>query len=108
MLLPTKNSALRRRLDDWFEAQGIAPQIAGEFDDSALLKAFGEAGAGIFVAPTVIEAEVGRMYRASAIGRAKDLTESYFAISPERRLRHEAVVTITETARERLFPGATG
>lgn len=106
MLLPTKNSALRRRLDEWFESNGIAPQVVGEFDDSALLKAFGEAGAGIFVAPTVIEAEIGRMYRASAVGRAEDLTESYFAISPERRLRHEAVVTITETARERLFPTA--
>ncbi len=55
MLLPSQHSALRRRLDDWFETHGLSPRIAGEFDDSALLKAFGEAGAGIFAAPTVIE-----------------------------------------------------
>lgn len=104
MLLPTKNSALRRRLDDWFDEQGLAPTIVGEFDDSALMKTFGDAGAGIFAAPTAIEPEIVRMYRANPIGRADDITESYFAISPERRLRHEAVVSITETARSRLFP----
>ena len=66
MLLPTQNSALRRRLDDWFEDHEIAPRVVGEFDDSALLKAFGEAGAGVFAAPTVIEKEICRMYRTSA------------------------------------------
>ncbi len=104
VLLPTKNSALRRRLDDWFDEHELAPTIVGEFDDSALLKAFGEAGAGVFAAPTAIEAEIVRMYRANPIGRTDEITESYFAISPERRLRHEAVVSITEAARARLFP----
>ncbi len=104
MLLPSKNSALRRRLDDWFDERELAPTIVGEFDDSALMKTFGEAGAGVFAAPTAIEAEIVRMYRANPIGRTDDITESYFAISPERRLRHEAVVSITEEARARLFP----
>ncbi|MEM9056968.1 MAG: LysR family transcriptional regulator, partial [Pseudomonadota bacterium] len=58
MLLPAPNSALRRRLDDWFEESSIAPRIVGEFDDSAFLKAFGEAGCGLFVTPSVIEEEV--------------------------------------------------
>ena len=107
MLLPTQHSALRRRLDDWFDANDLAPTVVGEFDDSALLKAFGEAGAGLFVAPTAIEAEITRMYRANPIGRTDDITESYFAISAERRLRHPAVVSITEAARSGLFPGDT-
>ncbi len=103
MLLPTKNSALRRRLDEWFEQHGLAPQVAGEFDDSALLKAFGEAGMGVFAGPTAIEEEITRMYRVGVIGETSEITERYFAISPERRLRHEAVVAITQTARSDLF-----
>jgi len=103
MLLPSQNSALRRRLDDWFDNKAIAPQIVGEFDDSALLKAFGEAGAGLFVAPSVIEEEVCKMYGMSVIGRTNEVIEQFYAISPERRIKHPAVVRITETARAELF-----
>ena len=103
MLLPTQDSALRRRLDDWFESQQIAPRITGEFDDSALLKAFGEAGAGLFAAPTVIEEEICRMYRMSVIGRTDEITERFYAISTERKLSHASVVLITDTARSDLF-----
>ena len=103
MLLPAQNSALRRRMDDWFERTGIAPRVVGEFADSALLKAFGEAGAGVFASPTVIEKEIRRMYRATVIGRIEEISESFYAISPERRLKHPAVVAITNIAREDLF-----
>jgi LysR family transcriptional activator of nhaA len=103
MLLPSPNSALRRRLDDWFEALGLSPRIVGEFDDSALLKAFGEAGAGVFAGPTVIEEEICRMYRTAVIGRAEDLSERFYAISPERRLKHPSVVLVTDKARSDLF-----
>lgn len=105
MLLPTQHSALRRRMDDWFESEGIVPRVVGEFDDSALLKAFGEAGVGIFAAPTVIEKEIGRMYRMAVIGRTTEINERFYAISPERRLKHPAVVLITDTARADLFNG---
>ena len=103
MLLPTQHSALRRRLDDWFEDHDISPRIAGEFDDSALLKAFGEAGVGIFAAPSVIEEEICRMYRMAVIGRTDEIEERFYAISPERRLRHPSLVLITDTARSDLF-----
>ena len=103
MLLPTQNSALRRRLDDWFENHEISPRVAGEFDDSALLKAFGEAGAGVFASPTVIEEEICRMYRTSVIGRTDEIEERFYAISPERRLRHPSVVQVTGIARADLF-----
>ncbi|MDJ0813767.1 MAG: transcriptional activator NhaR [Woeseiaceae bacterium] len=103
MLLPSPNSALRRRLDDWFEAHSVFPRIVGEFDDSALLKAFGEAGAGIFAGPTVIAEEICRMYRMSVIGETDEIKERFYAISPERRLKHSSVVMITDTARADLF-----
>lgn len=103
LLLPSQHSALRRRLDDWFENHELSPRIAGEFDDSALLKAFGEAGAGVFAAPTVIEEEVCRMYRMSAIGRTDEIKERFYALSSERRLKHPSVILITDTARSKLF-----
>lgn len=103
MLLPGQNSALRRRLDEWFDSNSIAPQVMGEFDDSALLKAFGEAGAGLFAAPAVIAAEVCKMYNMTVIGETNDVSEQFYAISPERRIKHPAVSLITETARNSLF-----
>ena len=103
MLLPAKHSVLRRRIDDWFEANDLVPEIVGEFDDSALLKAFGEAGFGYFAGPSVIENEICRMYRMSVIGRAPEVREVFYAISPERRLKHDAVVAITNAARSDLF-----
>lgn len=103
LLLPSQHSALRRRLDDWFESHNLSPRIVGEFDDSALLKAFGEAGAGLFAAPTVIEEEICRMYRMAVVGQTEEIKERFYAISPERRLKLPPVVLITDTARSDLF-----
>ena len=103
MLLPSQHSALRRRLDDWFESHDVSPRIAGEFDDSALMKAFGEAGVGLFAASTAIEQEICRMYRMTVVGRTDEIEERFYAISPERRLKHPSVLLITNTARADLF-----
>ena len=105
ILLPTVNTALRRALEQWFEAEGLHPPIAGEFEDSALLKAFGESGHGVFPAPTAIEREVCRHYRVAVVGRAPSVRERYYAISAERRLKHPGVLAITATARTELFSG---
>ncbi len=75
MLLPSPQSALRRRLDDWFDTHDLSPRITGEFDDSALLKAFGQAGAGLFAASTAIEDEICRVYRMSVVGRCPGETD---------------------------------
>ena len=102
-LLPADGSALRRSLDQWFESNSIRPRIVGEFDDSALLKTFGEAGAGLFFAPSAIEKEVKDHYGVTVVGRTADLTERFYAVSVERKLKHPAVLSITEVAREALF-----
>ena len=103
MLFPIEGSSLRRGLDQWFETRDIRPAIAGEFKDSALLKTFGQAGIGVFPAPTVIEKEVKEHYKVQIIGRTTDVIEQFYAISIERKLKHPAVLAITEAARERLF-----
>jgi len=102
VLLPMTGSALRRSLDTWFDEIGIRPNIVAEFDDSALLKAFGESGAGIFPAPGAIEQQLLKTYHVYAIGPAGKVTESYYAISPERVLKQPAILQITHAARERL------
>jgi LysR family transcriptional activator of nhaA len=101
-LLPTADSTLRRLLDQWFEAQGIRPQIVGEFEDSALLKVFGQSGAGLFAVPSAIDAEVRRHYGVRLVGRV-EVRERFYAITVERRLKHPAVVAISEAARHELF-----
>tara|TARA_R110002110_G_scaffold205066_1_gene416642 strand:- start:35373 stop:36272 length:900 start_codon:yes stop_codon:yes gene_type:complete len=103
MLLPLPGSTLRRDLEAWFESIAVRPHTVAEFDDSALLKVFGEAGAGIFPAPLAIASEVERMYSARLIGQIDTVKEAYLAISPERKLKHPVVVDIIRLAREHLF-----
>jgi LysR family transcriptional regulator, transcriptional activator of nhaA len=102
-LMPGEDVAIRPRLEQWFEAQRLHPQIVGEFDDSALLMAFGKAGAGLFVAPTAIADYVCEQYRVAAIGRIEKISEQIFAITTERRLTHPAIVAISQTARDEVF-----
>lgn len=94
MLLPTRNNALRARLEQWFETQAIRPQIVGEFEDSALLMTFGRAGSGIFPATTSLAATIAEQYDAEAIGEIGAVRENFYAISTERRIRHPAVEAI--------------
>ena len=103
LLMAVNESPTRRALEEWFDNIDVNPQVLAEFDDSALLKAFGEAGIGIFPAPTAIADEVSEMYNAVMIGTAESVVENYFAISPERKLKHPAVLSLTQAARQRLF-----
>jgi LysR family transcriptional activator of nhaA len=106
MLVPGEGTVIRRQLDDWFQSSGIRPAIVGEFDDSALMKAFGENGAGAFVAPTVIAAETRRQYGVTAVGEIEGIRERFYAISYERRITHPAVVAIAERARGGILKAA--
>jgi len=103
MLLPADGTALRRQLDDWFTDNEIRPKLVGEFEDSALLKAFGQAGAGLFPVPSIVEEEVGRQYHARPIGVVDGVVERFYAISVERRVTDPAVAAICTAARTMLF-----
>jgi LysR family transcriptional activator of nhaA len=103
MLLPMPMSSLRGMVDQWFDRIGVRPVIIGEFDDNALLTVFGQAGEGVFMAPTIIEQEVERQYQVKVIGRTDKIRERFYAISLERIIRHPAVVAISEAAHKNLF-----
>jgi len=102
-LLPMENTALRRNLNVWFEAENIRPVVRGEFQDSGLLKAVARAGIGLFVGPTAIEQEIRRHYGVRIVGRIAEVQERFYAISAERRLKHPAIVTVLAAAREQIF-----
>ena len=104
-LLPLESLTLRRSLNQWFERKRIQPRVVMEFEDSALLEAFGADGAGIFPAPTAVEAEVMRQHGVQLIGRVSEVRERFYAISVARRLSHAVVVAISEAARLELFSG---
>ncbi len=103
MLMPTEQTLIRRSLEHWMENHEIRPRIVAEFEDSALLKAFGEAGEGVFAAPSVVEEEVSKHYNVKVVGRTNEIRERFYAISVERRIKHPAVVAISESAKRNLF-----
>ena len=102
LLIPSETNLVQAKLLEWLDRLRIYPRIVGEFDDSALMKVFGQAGTGIFIASTPIAAEVVKQYGVQIIGSTEDVLEQYYAISVERRISHPAVSAITETAREWL------
>lgn len=104
-LLPGEDVAIRPKLIQWLDANGLRPHIVGEFDDSALVKAFGQGGAGLFVAPTAIADHVCEQYEVVAIGRIDSVVEHLYAITTERRITHPAIVAISKAAREDIFGG---
>lgn len=108
LLLPGADSALRPRLDAWLRQQGVVPRVAAEFDDGALMKAFGREGRGVFPAPAVLAAEIARQYEVERLGTAADLVEEFYGISAERRITHPAIAAITQAARGELFAGTAG
>jgi len=102
-ILPHEHGPLRRSLEHWFEAEDIRPVVVGEIDDSALIKVLGQGGIGLFAGPSVIHKEICRQYGVVCVGRVPAVRERFYAISAERRLKHPAVVAITESARRDLF-----
>ncbi|MFZ5571833.1 MAG: transcriptional activator NhaR [Thermodesulfobacteriota bacterium] len=99
LLLPTENTSLRRSLDQYFDSLEIRPRIMGEFEDSALMNAFGQGGLGIFPAPGIIAAEVRRQHNVSMVGTAAAVHEYFYAITVERRIKHPAAIAICDSAR---------
>ncbi|MBM3751791.1 MAG: transcriptional activator NhaR [Acidimicrobiia bacterium] len=102
-LWPGEGTGLRRQLDEWCQREGVQPAIIGEFDDSALMTAFGQHGAGVFAAPTVLTCELQRQHGVRAVARVESVRERFYAISPERRIKHPAVAAIATQARDTVF-----
>lgn len=105
-LLPGDDAAIRPKLQQWLENNNLHPVIRGEFDDSALMKSFGQAGAGLFAAPSTNAAHICEQYKLKVVGNINAVVEQLYMISAERRLTHPAILAISEKGREDLFGAA--
>jgi len=95
VLLPTAHTAVRDRLDHWFEQQGLRPRVVGEFEDSALLKTFGASGMGVFPAPALVHEELVARYGVRKIGASEGVDEHFFAITSDKKVEHRLVRAVT-------------
>lgn len=102
LLMPTSRSQLHRTLSAWFDSHHIRPTIVAEIEDSALLKMFGQGGAGLFAAPTAVEEDLIERYGVRSLGRLTAVKERFFAISVERRITHPVVRAIAARAQATL------
>lgn len=105
MLIPGAQASVRPQLEAWLSRHRLQPRIVGEFDDGALMSAFGREGRGVFMAPSALEADTLAQYGVTLLGRTEELSEEFFAVSVERRITHPCVVAITDIARGQLFRG---
>lgn len=103
LLLPMVGTAIRADLEGWLQREGVRPLIAGEFDDTALIKVFGRRGHGVFFAPTAIEEDLLQQGDVQVLGRTTEVVQRAYAITVERRLRHPAAVALAEGAKKDLF-----
>ncbi|HYD96293.1 MAG TPA: transcriptional activator NhaR [Noviherbaspirillum sp.] len=103
LLLPTRNHAIRGRLDHWFETHELRPDVVGEFDDSALLNTFGRIGLGMFPAPSVLANDVQEQFGAVPVGEIAEVREQVYAISNERKIKHPAVEAILTASHDSVF-----
>lgn len=99
-LLPARNNALRGRIDEWFMAHRVHPDVVGEFEDNALLNTFGRRGLGLFFAPAALANDIAEQFQAIEIGRASGVREQFYAISNDRKIQHPAVEAILATAQK--------
>jgi LysR family transcriptional activator of nhaA len=103
VLLPTSNTGLRRLINRWFDDHRITPRIAGEFEDSGLLKVFALQGLGLCFVPEVLTEFLTQAYGLQLLGRLETSGHlRFYALTAERMFQHPAVSRLTESARERL------
>jgi LysR family transcriptional activator of nhaA len=102
-LIQGAQASVRQQLEGWLTRHDIVPHIVGEFDDGALMTAFGRKGRGVFMAPSVTKADTMQQFGVEVIGHSEELRDEFYAVSVEKRITHPCVVAITDSARGQLF-----
>ncbi|ALK95828.1 LysR family transcriptional regulator [Massilia sp. WF1] len=105
-LLPTRNNALRGKIDEWFVQVGARPDVVGEFEDNALLNTFGRRGLGLFFAPAALASEIAEQFGALEVGAVPSVREQFYVISNERKIKHPAVEAILGAVQKEISTAA--
>ncbi|GLQ72421.1 transcriptional activator NhaR [Vibrio penaeicida] len=104
LLLPGSRTSMGRKVMQWFDRQGIQPNILGEFDDVALMKAFAQDHKDvIFLAPSLYQSEVADDVSLHLVGEINELKEEYFVIFAERMIQHPTVKNLCDADFIQLF-----
>ena len=98
LLLPTAHTAVRARLEHWFEQRSIRTRVVGEFEDSALLKTFGASGMGVFPAAEWVHGDLLDHYALHRLGPCDGVTDHFFAIGTEKKVHHPLVLRLLQPA----------
>ena len=105
VLLPENGSNMRGLMERFFEQNNIRPRVVAEFGDSALLKAFGQAGTGLFPVATMVAEDVCTQYRCVVLGNLDSgLRENFYAITAAAKRRNPAVLAVLDAAASALAP----
>lgn len=102
-LLPSENMGMRGALEKWFDDQGVRPRLVGEFEDSALMEVASSGALGFTTVHTVVDHAALKHYGLKVIAKVEECGSDFYAITAERRLKHPAVMAITEHAYSQLF-----
>jgi LysR family transcriptional activator of nhaA len=103
MMMPTRGNQLRTDIELWLDKQSLAPNLIAEFDDSALMKSFGQQGIGIFCAPSVIQNEIMQDYKVCLLGETDLIKEQFYAITIEKKISNPITHSILESANSNTF-----
>ena len=104
LLIPGSRTSMGRKVLQWFDRQGLKPDILGEFDDAALMKAFARYHHdAIFLAPTLYLSEVEEDTSLQMLGGIEELKEEYYVIFAERMIQHPAVKNVCDADFSNLF-----
>jgi LysR family transcriptional activator of nhaA len=104
LLIPGSRTSMGRKILQWFDRQGLKPDILGEFDDAALMKAFARYHHdAIFLAPTLYMSEVEQDTSLQLLGGIEELKEEYYVIFAERMIQHPAVKNVCDADFSKLF-----
>lgn len=99
VLLPTRESPLRRALDALWAANGILPEIRAEFDDAAAMCEMAAAGVGAAPVLGPVLADVARRYGLVELPLRTGLHEELFVVTAERQFSHEGPRVLARVAR---------
>lgn len=91
VLLPSAHASVRMRIDQWFEQQGVLPNVVGEFEDSALLATFGSSGMGVFPASERMREKLSSGYGLQWFAPCEGVQEHFYAIGTARKVQHPLV-----------------
>lgn len=98
VLVPTRESPLRRELDRWWADHGIRPDIRAEFDDTAAMCEMAADGAGAAPLPAPMLESAARRYGLRTLPLRTGIHEELFVVTAERQFAHEGVRVLARVA----------